>query len=364
VGPSPEALDAFGDKSAARAIGEKAGVPVLKGVKGGVSLKEAERFMRASGGPVMVKAVAGGGGRGMRVVREVEALAEAYERCRSEAKQSFGDDAVYIEEFLADARHVEVQIVGDSAHVVAVGDRECSLQRQRQKIVEIAPALMIAPPVRAQLADAAVRIGEAARYANAGTIEFLVSGDRFVFIEANARLQVEHTITEEVTGLDLVRVQLEIASGKSLAALGLSEPPVQRGVSVQLRVNLETLSADGSVKPAGGVLSAYEPPSGPGVRVDGYGYAGYRTSARYDSLLAKVIVTSAAADWNALAGKARRTLSEFKVAGAQTNIPLLQAILADARVSAGDFHTRFVEENAGALTGAAPASRLYFDAGA
>ncbi len=364
IGPSPESLELFGDKARARALAEEADVPVLRGAKGGLSLKEAERFMAALAAPVMVKAVAGGGGRGMRPVMTLEDLPAAYERCRSEAKQSFGDDAVYLEEFLAPARHVEVQIAGDGARATHLWDRECSLQRQRQKIIEIAPALMIGDAMRARLLSAAVRIAEAAKYKNLGTIEFLVSGDRFVFIEANARLQVEHTVTEEVTGLDLVRAQIELAAGASLADVGLAEPPQTSGVALQARVNLEKLGADGALKPTGGVLAAYEPPSGPGVRVDGYGYAGYRTSGRYDSLLAKVIVAVGAEDMASVSAKAVRALAEFKIAGVETNAPLLQAILSDARVREGAFDTGFVEREAAALTAAQPHTKLYFETAA
>ena len=275
VGPSPETLELFGDKGAARSLAERCDVPILAGTHGGVTLAEARVFLESlgPGGAVMVKAVAGGGGRGMRPVRSAGELTEAFERCASEAQAAFGDGALYVEEFLPRARHVEVQIVGDGQVVSHLWDRECSLQRQRQKVVEIAPATTLPLETRERLFEAAVALGRAAHYRSLGTVEFLVDAERVVFIEANPRLQVEHTVTEEVTGLDLVRLQIELARGRSLAELGLvqAEVPRPRGVALQARVKLETMTADGAAKPSGGVLSAYEPPSGPGVRVDGFG---------------------------------------------------------------------------------------------
>jgi acetyl-CoA carboxylase carboxyltransferase component/biotin carboxyl carrier protein len=318
----------------------------------------------------MVKAVAGGGGRGMRPVMQPTDLAAAYERCASEAQAAFGNDALYVEQFLPRARHIEVQIVGDGAAVSHLWDRECSLQRQRQKVVEIAPADVLPMALRERLFAAAVSLGEAANYQSLGTMEFLVDGDRFVFIEGNARLQVEHTVTEEVTGLDLVRLQLEIAGGASLGDLHLrqADVPAPRGHAVQVRVNLETMAADGSARPAGGLLTAFEPPSGPGIRVDGFGYAGYRTSARFDSLLAKLIVHAGPSPGGkgGLAGavaKAYRALGEFRIEGSATNIAFLQTLLARPEVAAGDVHTRFIEEHMADLAAAPEAHRkLYFDA--
>ena len=364
VGPSPDALALFGDKVQARALAQRAGVPVLPGTNGAVSLEQAEAFLTGLGvgGAVMLKALAGGGGRGMRPVHRVEDMAAAYERCRSEALQAFGNGDVYAEQLFPRARHVEVQIVGDAAGaVVHVWDRECSAQRQRQKIIEVAPAFGLSEALRDQLLTAAVELGKAAGYKNLGTIEFLVDQGGgalpFAFIEANPRLQVEHTVTEAVTGLDLVRLQLEIASGCTLTELGLrqSQVPSPRGAAIQARVNLETMSADGSPRPAGGVLSAYEPPSGPGVRVDGFGYGGYRTSARYDSLLAKVIVHAPVGDLAAAARKADRALAEFRITGAPTNIPFLRALLRQPAFGQGAVHTRYVEEHIEALSAEAAA---------
>ena len=371
VGPSPETLELFGDKGRARALARQCGVPVLAGTDGRTTLQEARAFF-AENGAVMVKALAGGGGRGMRPATTLEELEQAFERCASEAKAAFGIGDLYVERFLPRARHIEVQIVGDGVSVVHLYDRECSLQRQRQKVVEIAPADMIAPALRERLFGYGVALGGAANYASLGTMEFLVSdsgegGDEVVFIEGNARLQVEHTVTEEVTGLDLVRLQLQIAAGRSLGELALTQDrvPAPRGHSVQVRVNLETMAPDGSARPAGGMLSVFEPPSGPGVRIDGFGYAGYRTSARFDSLLAKLIVHSGSGGLSRAVAKAYRALSEFRIEGSATNIVFLQNLLARPEVAAGDVHTRFIETAMADLAGAPEAHpRLYFDAAA
>ncbi len=364
VGPAPATLALFGDKTAALGLASRLDIPTLPGTGGRTSLDEAGAFLASlgDGGAVMLKALAGGGGRGMRPVMRAADLAEAFERCASEAKAAFGDGGLYVEQFFPKARHVEVQIVGDgSGAVVHLWDRECSLQRQRQKLVEIAPAVGVDDAVRAALQAAAVKLAYAAGYKSLGTVEFLVNqaeGEpRFAFIEANPRLQVEHTVTEEVTGLDLVRLQLEIAGGATLASVGLgkqSAVPAAYGVAVQARVNLETMTADGHAKPTGGVLDAYEPPAGAGIRVDGFGYAGYRTSVRYDSLLAKVIVH--ADTLPAAAEKSCRALGDFRLTGAASNIPFLQALMRRLAAGESGIHTRFVEEHVGELVAEAAAA--------
>ncbi len=367
VGPTPTTLRSFGDKAEARGLAELCGVPILPGLSRAVTLDEAAKFLEelGAGGAVMLKALAGGGGRGMRPVERRSDLSEAYDRCASEAEKAFGSGALYVEELLPRARHIEVQVVGDGSGAVAhLWDRECSLQRQRQKLIEIAPAFGLPSTMRQAILDAAVKLAAAAAYKGLGTIEFLVDArpgaDRFVFIEANARLQVEHTVTEEVTGLDLVAIQLRIAAGASLAQVGLdpAKPPPVRGAAVQARVNLETISADGTVRPSGGVLSAYDPPTGPGVRVDGFGYAGYATSPRYDPLLAKVIAHGS--DLATATARALRALSEFKIAGARTNIPLLQALLKGPAIGVGELHTRYVEEHLAELLEAEQERPRYF----
>ncbi|WP_428486168.1 carboxyl transferase domain-containing protein [Rhodopila sp.] len=360
VGPRPETLDLFGNKAAARRFAERCDVPVIEGTAGPTTLEQARAFLDTlgPGGAMMVKALAGGGGRGMRPVTDAAQLATTFERCRAESLHAFGNGDLYVERLFPHARHIEAQIAGDGAGaVVHLWERECSIQRERQKIIEIAPAPNLHPDVRKRLLHAATTLAAAADYQGLGTIEFLVDATHagadapFAFIEANARLQVEHTVTEEITGLDLVRLQLEIAQGARLADLGLrqADVPAPRGMALQARVNLESMAPDGGVRPAGGVLAAYEPPSGHGVRVDGYGYAGYRTNPRFDSLLAKVIVHAASGRLEDASAKACRALAEFRVAGVPTNIPLLQAILRDRDFLAGAAHTRFVEAHAASL---------------
>jgi len=357
VGPDPEALDMFGDKSRARGLAAALGVPLLPGVVGGASLEDIAAF-RADlrpGEALMIKAVAGGGGRGMRRVEPGDDLAAAYDLCTREAQAAFGDGALYAERLIRRARHIEAQVIGDGASVVCAHDRECSIQRRNQKLIEIAPAPNLSDRVRATLQEASLKMAQSAGYRGLATFEFLLDaedGETLAFIEANARLQVEHTVTEAVTGLDLVQIQLRLAGGESLADVGLgSGAPAPRGHAVQLRVNLETLAADGSVASgAGGVIGRYEPPSGPGIRVDGYGYGGYATSAAFDSLVAKVIAWSPSADLGAALAKAARAAAEFRVTGVGTNISLLRAILERPEVAQATATTDFLEANVQALT--------------
>src|SRR5271165_2169018 len=327
VGPPPEILELFGDKTKARELALNAGVAVPKGTNRPTTLEDAQSFSNANG-PMMIKAVAGGGGRGMRVVTNPEDLPEAYARCRSEALSSFGNGDLYVEELISPARHIEVQIAGDGQNAAHIWERECTIQRQNQKLIEFAPSPSLTSEQREQVTSAAVRLAKLSRYRGLGTFEFLLNGDRFVFLEANPRLQVEHTVTEEITGLDLVRIQLQIAAGASLAKLGLRQfaIPAPRGVALEARINMETMHPDGTARPAGGTLSVYEPASGPGVRVDGFGYSDYRTSVRFDSLLAKLIVHVIDGDLSVAARKADRTLKEFHIAGVPTNIPFLRAL--------------------------------------
>jgi acetyl/propionyl-CoA carboxylase alpha subunit len=377
VGPSPEALTLFGDKVQARALAKRIGAPVLPGSIGAATLEEAERFFSglSAGSAVMLKAVAGGGGRGMRELHALADMAGAFERCRSEAQQAFGNGDLYVEQILPRARHVEVQILGDGTEIAHLWDRECSVQRQRQKLIETAPASGLTADMRAKLLELSVALGKAVNYRGLGTIEFLIDQDAgsalpFAFIEANPRLQVEHTVTEAITGLDLVRIQLQLAAGGSLAKLGLRQfaiaPP--RGVAIQARVNLEVMNADGTARPTGGTLLLYEAASGPGIRIDGFGYAGYRTSSKFDSLLAKLIVYTADGDLAAAARKTERALAEFRIAGVSTNISFLRALLRTPEFAAAAIHTRFIEEHAAGLcaqaAALAPAEKLERRAGA
>ncbi len=366
VGPTPEILELFGDKHQARQLARTVGVPTLPGTAAPTTLEEARAFMAGlgAGAAVMVKAVAGGGGRGMRPVLAAGELEEAFTRCRSEATAAFGSGDLYVEQLVRPARHIEVQVIGDGTEVAHLWERDCSLQRQRQKLVEFAPAPNLEADLRRRLLEAALTLARAANYRSLGTFEFLVDGasGAFYFIEANPRLQVEHTVTEAVTGLDLVELQLRLAGGATLAELGLaSGVGPARGMAMQLRINVETMQPDGSARPGGGVLGTFEPPSGPDIRVDGYGYAGYATNPAYDSLLAKLIVFARAGRVEDVTAKGYRALCEFNIAGAPTNIAFLQAVLLDEDVRAGTLSTGFVEAKAPALIarGAAAHPRLY-----
>ncbi|MDG9720969.1 biotin carboxylase N-terminal domain-containing protein, partial [Streptomyces sp. DH24] len=351
VGPSPEVLEVFGDKARARGLAASMGVPVLTGSPGGVGPREARELL--ADGPVMIKAVGGGGGRGMRVVRRVEDLAEAWERCRSEAEAGFGRGELYVERLLEGARHVEVQVVGDATGAVThLWDRDCSAQRRHQKLIEIAPAPGLPAGVREKLLDSALRMARAARCTSLVTFEFLVRGEEFHFIEANPRLQVEHTVTEEVTGVDLVAAQLWLAGGGTLAGLGLAGGPAEpRGFAVQARVNAEVTGADGGVRPSAGRITRFDVPTGPGVRVDTAVRAGVEVGTRYDPLLAKVIAHVPHGEVGAACARARRALGEFAVEGVRTGIALVRDVLARP-----DFWARpgVVEEAARAVADAAP----------
>jgi acetyl/propionyl-CoA carboxylase alpha subunit/acetyl-CoA carboxylase carboxyltransferase component len=360
IGPSPEVLSVFGDKGRARALADRYGVPILDGTSGATSLEQAREFLASrKGGAIMIKALAGGGGRGMRIVTAPDQIEEAYKRCQSEAKASFGNAAVYVETYMPNARHIEVQVAGDGKTASHIWERDCSLQRRHQKIVEIAPAPALDPDLRQQLCDAAVWLADDVKLTGLATVEFLVDpkpprhAPAFAFIECNPRLQVEHTVTEEITGIDLVAVQIELARGNSLRDIGLKQEniPKPRGVAIQLRVNMEKLAPDGSVRPSGGTLSHFVPPSGPGVRVDTYGYEGYVTNPAFDSLLAKIVVQ--APDYTLAIGRAKRALHEFVIDGVETNIPFLHALLENPEVAGRRTNARFVEENTAALLVAA-----------
>ena len=350
VGPSPEHLATFGDKAAARALAAERGVPVIPGTSE-VSLEGARAF-QAEHGAIMLKARAGGGGRGLRAVLDPGELDAAFATCEREALAAFGDGGLYAEKRIERARHVEVQIVGDGAEVLALGDRDCSLQRRNQKLVEVAPALL-PDNLAAALAGWSERL--CAGYRGLATVEFLVdadSGEAF-FIEANPRLQVEHTVTEEITGLDLVRLQFDLAAGASLEALGLTGAPPPFGFAIQARINAETLTADGQVKPSSGTIAAWSPPGGPGVRVDAGASAGQAIGAAYDGLLAKVIArgrTLAEAS-----ARLDRALAEFQVAGVSTTAPLVRAILAAMPETPT---TRFIEDHAAELVAELPSGDL------
>jgi len=334
VGPQVEHLGLFGDKSRALQLAVQCGVPVMPATRGGASLEEIAAFLAAQGGAgVVIKAVGGGGGRGMRLVHGHDELAQAYARCQSEARSAFGIDALYAERLVRRARHIEVQVLGDGREVMALGERDCSLQRRFQKLVEIAPSPALDDGLRRRIIDAALRMARQVGYRSLGTFEFLVDEEAadgsFIFIEANPRLQVEHTITEQVTGLDLVGLQLGIAAGRSLRELGLDpdHPPRPRGHAIQLRINAETLDAQGVAGMATGRIERFELPAGPGVRVDTHGYPGYSPSPNYDTLLAKLIISASGPDFRDAVHRTRRALAELSIDGLATNADLLRALV-------------------------------------
>jgi len=361
IGPTVELLELFGDKGRARVAAAAADVPIVRGINQAVSVDEAQDFFTSldPGSGMMIKAVAGGGGRGARAITQLDEIEAAYIRCQSEALSAFGKGDLYVEELIYPARHIEVQILGDlNGTVMNLGERDCSLQRRYQKMVEIAPAPNLPEKLRSDIIDAAMRLAKSVSYTNLGTIEFLVKMNPsaedlpFAFIEANARLQVEHTVTEAVTGVDLVQTQICLAAGESLHALGLETPDIDkpRGYAIQTRINMETLTADGSIRPAGGTLSAYEVPGGTGVRTDGFGYSGYETNPAFDSLLAKLIVHTPSTDFARVLSRTTRALNEFRIEGIATSIPFLQNLLEHPDVVSWQVHTRFVEENLTRLT--------------
>jgi len=352
IGPTPDQLALFGDKARARALAEQCDVPVMPGSAGAVTLAEAQAFFaaqKAEGAGVMVKAIGGGGGRGMRAVLNADDLAEAHARCMSEARAAFGVEGVYVERLMRNARHIEVQVIGDGQAVASLGERECTLQRRFQKLVEIAPSPSLPEALRLQVTQAALRMAKAVGYQSLGTFEFLVDEHSstlpYVFIEANPRLQVEHTVTEAVTGLDLVQLQIGVATGQTLADLALDtgRTAPQRGFAVQWRINAETLDAQGNARPSGGTLTRFDLPAGPGVRVDTHGYAGLAPSPHYDTLLAKLIVHASSAQFGDVVRRSLRALEECHIDGIATNLSLLQAIAMRPEFATQAVHTRFVE---------------------
>ncbi|HMN81553.1 MAG TPA: biotin carboxylase N-terminal domain-containing protein, partial [Burkholderiaceae bacterium] len=359
IGPEPESLALFGDKVRARAFARELKIPVIAGASAPLASVEQAREVAATVGyPVMLKAAAGGGGRGMRAVARPEEMAEAFARCQGEAEAAFGDRAVFLEKRVTRPRHIEVQVFGDHhGNVIHLRERDCSVQLRNQKVVEIAPAPNLAAAVRERILDDALKLARAAKYRNAGTVEFLVdpqSGEHF-FIECNPRIQVEHTITEQVMGVDLVELQFRIAAGESLASLGLGEQQQvgePRGYAIQARV----------VATGTGVLSAYREPSGPGVRVDGCGYLGLAPPPQFDPLLAKLIVQSnSSRTYESAVDHTLRAPDEFHIAGVPTNAAQLRAILEHPAVRAGDARTTLLAEVPGLADGRPVAASI--DAG-
>ena len=361
IGPNPDVLTLFGDKLSAREVASTNGIPVLS-ASGVLSSADAALDFYDNlqpGNTIILKAVAGGGGRGMRLIESREQIESALERGSVEAKASFGSGDLYAEQYLEDALHIEIQVVCDQhGNISHLGERDCSIQRRHQKVVEVAPSPQLPQSLREKIFDAAIDLAKAANYDNIGTYEFLVDGSAlgdkspFYFMEANPRLQVEHTVTEEITGVDLVKTQLAIASGQSLEELGLilEDAPQPRGFAIQLRVNMEKLQPDGMVLPRSGTLQQFQPPQGLGVRVDTFGYEGYKTSTLYDSLLAKLIVSTGGSSFEETAKRASRSLTEFVIGGVDTNLDVLMNIMDDPSIQAGRMRTKYIGENLEALT--------------
>ncbi len=339
IGPPAAAIRGLGHKSTAKTLARESQVPVVPGTKGLVDknfLKEAE----AVGFPVMVKAAAGGGGKGLRLVRRPEDLADQLRLAQTEAKAAFNDDSVYIEKFIENPRHVEIQIAADNfGSVVAFPERDCTVQRRHQKLIEESPSPAVSPATRKAMQEAAVRLAKAAKYSNVGTVEFLLDPkENFYFIEVNTRLQVEHPVTESVTGLDLVELQIRLAAGEKLP-FGQDRASEIHAHSIEHRVNAE--DPDRDFAPCPGEITSLRLPGGAGVRVDTHLYAGYTVPSYYDSLLAKLIVFAPTRD--AAIRRADRALSEFEIVGIKTTIGLHRRVLASEGFRSGVFDTGFVE---------------------
>jgi acetyl-CoA carboxylase biotin carboxylase subunit len=340
IGPPPEAMQRLGNKNAARKLAQKAGVPVVPGSEGLVENDdEALRLAGGIGYPVLIKAAAGGGGRGMRVANSELTLRSGLQAARQEAEAAFKDGSVYLEKYIEQPRHVEVQLLGDRhGNVIHLWERDCSLQRRHQKLVEESPAPNLPDAVRAQMCQAAVRLAKEAGYYSAGTCEFLVDKNhRFYFIEVNARIQVEHPVTELVTGIDLVREQIRVASGEPLRFQ--QSDVVLRGAALECRINAEDPAAN--FRPSPGLITRWQPPGGPGVRLDSHVCTGYRVPPNYDSLVAKLLVYQPSRS-EALATM-RRALAEFVVEGVRTTIPLHREIVNHPSFVAGQVETTFIE---------------------
>jgi acetyl-CoA carboxylase biotin carboxylase subunit len=340
IGPPPRAIGAMGDKATARKMAKALGVPIIPGTDGGLSDEDLIRAAEIIGFPILIKASAGGGGKGMRIVRSPEEMPNALAAARREAMAAFGDDDVYLEKLVESARHVEVQILADQhGNVIHLGERECSIQRRHQKLIEESPSPIVDEEMRQRMGEVAVRIAQAIGYVNAGTVEFLVDKERnFYFIEMNTRLQVEHPVTEMVTGVDIVKEQIRIARGRKLRYR--QEDIRQTGWAIECRITAED-PFNGFMPSTGRIVTLAEP-TGPGIRVDSGVYEGCEITPYYDSLIAKVIA------WGETRGEAilrmRRALEEFRIIGIQTTIPFHQAILNSTRFLAGHFDTKFVEE--------------------
>lgn len=346
IGPHLEHLDMFGDKVKARATAIKADLPVIPGTDGPVEgFEAAQAFAEEAGYPLMIKATSGGGGKGMRIVREASELEEAFTRAKSEAEKSFGNSEVYIEKFIDNPKHIEVQIIGDEeGNIIHLYERDCSVQRRHQKVVEVAPSVSLSDELRERICAAAVDLMKKINYVNAGTVEFLVSGDAFYFIEVNPRVQVEHTITEMITGVDIVKTQILIAEGESLHEEAISMPAQNEiktlGYAIQCRITTEDPTQD--FMPDTGRIVAYRSSGGFGVRLDaGDAFQGAEISPYYDSLLVKV--STHAISYKEAREKMERSLQEMRIRGVKTNIPFLRNVINHQKFASGDYTTKFLE---------------------
>jgi pyruvate carboxylase subunit A len=341
IGPPPKAIEAMGSKIESKKTMKGAGVPVIPGVEEGITDPErAKEVAKDIGFPVMMKASAGGGGIGMKVVHDESDLAKQLESTRRIAKSSFGDDTVFIEKYLEEPRHVEYQVIGDKkGHIIHVRERECSVQRRHQKLIEETPSCVMTEKLRERMGEAAVKAGKAIGYYNAGTVEFMYSKGDFYFLEMNTRLQVEHPITEMITGVDLAKEQLRVASGLELS---YEQSDIQaRGWAIECRINAEDPS--NNFMPAPGKIIRYGEPGGPGVRVDSGVYAGFEIPPFYDSLIAKLVVWGQ--DRKEAITRMNRALWEYQISGVKTNIPMHHVILADEYFKRGEYTTHFIEEH-------------------
>lgn len=340
IGPSSEMIDKMGDKSHAKDNMIKSGVPVVPGSEGELSgPDEAKKIAADIGYPVILKASAGGGGRGMRIVWEESEMERQYNTARNEAETGFGNPAMYLEKFLVQPHHVEIQVMGDShGNAVHYGERDCSLQRRHQKVLEEAPSPIMTKDLRERMGQAAVNAAESIGYEGAGTIEFLVDNERnFYFMEMNTRIQVEHPVTEEITNADLIQQQIEVAAGEPLQKKELK----MRGHAIECRINAE--DPEKNFRPSAGEISVFHIPGGHSVRVDTHAYSGYRVPPNYDSMIAKLIV-SAPNRMQAIA-RMKRALGEFVIEGVKTNIPYHKQLMNDPNFIDGNFHTKYLEDS-------------------
>ena len=341
IGPRAEVIRKMGDKAMARTLAQEAGVPTTPGSKGKVSdSDEAQAVAEQIGYPVILKASAGGGGRGMRIVWEAKDLRALYQEAAREAKGAFGDDAIYVEKYLTQIRHIEVQVLGDGMTVLQFGERDCSMQRRNQKLLEESPSPALTAELRARFGETAIQLCKHVGYTNAGTIEFILDekSGQFYFMEMNTRIQVEHPVTEMVTGFDLVKSQIQIAAGQPLE---IAQNQISmNGHAIECRINAEDF--ENNFMPCPGLINRFHSPGGPGVRVDSHLYSGYTVPPYYDSLLAKVIC------WGRTRAESlarmQRALDEMVIEGVKTTIPFHKLLLGHEQFQKGEFHTRYVQE--------------------